>query len=139
MPLTMRMNGDQDERARKMVAVSLGLGSARSSWRVMRGVRRLLYDKNRFSNMQIDETLSAFQLYEEWQKALPVLRELIILKLEENIKQGYIVEKHQQTSYSYDDTGKQHISSEKTWEIKMPIPRWMRKAVKEYRQQFPKK
>ena len=33
----MRMNGDQEGRAGKMVAVSLGLGSVRPSWRVMRG------------------------------------------------------------------------------------------------------
>ncbi len=37
-PLTMRMNSDQDERAGTLVAVLLGLGSARLSWRVMRGV-----------------------------------------------------------------------------------------------------
>jgi hypothetical protein len=35
----MRMNGDQERRAKKLVAVSLSLGSARLSWRVMRGVR----------------------------------------------------------------------------------------------------
>ena len=40
MALTMRMNGDQDERAGKLVVVSSSLGNARSSWRVMRGVRQ---------------------------------------------------------------------------------------------------
>ena len=38
--LTMRMNGDQERRAETLVAVLSGLGSARLSWRVMRGVKR---------------------------------------------------------------------------------------------------
>jgi hypothetical protein len=39
----MRMNGDQEERAGTLVAVLSGLGSARLSWRVMRGVELVAF------------------------------------------------------------------------------------------------
>lgn len=44
MPLTMRMNGDQEGRAGKLV-LNFKRGSARSSWRVMRGVEHMKTDE----------------------------------------------------------------------------------------------
>lgn len=96
-----------------------------------------LDDKHFFDS--VSETQFFDRLNEIWQETLPSLRELAILKLEEYIEQGYIVKENKRTCYSYNEAGEEQVDSEKTWEIKMPVPQWMRIAVKEYRQQFPYK
>lgn len=56
----MRMNGDQEGRAGKLVVVSLGLGSARLFWRVMRGIRLNLEGKGCKSHTESSEKLDIF-------------------------------------------------------------------------------